>query len=943
MYRLFKLKFNFIIPIFMAIFTMVFILLLSSCSKGSESNDNYLDSARSIKVVQIEGKATVSDEKETIDCFCGMNLYDGDSLNVLDESTLVVRFDEDKYVYLGSNTKIKIKSDGTDKFKTNIFVEVGKVLAEIQNKLGEDEEFFLSSNNAVMAVRGTVFGVNVKDLGDNYSIAYSIYKGVTELYTFDTLNGELVSGKLSDLTNKKLELTVPKSHVLSSDNLSNVLDNWLSDINQKFDNEEDANSKLDEVNITVSNPTKSDYDEVMNVIQNETITYSDIIYNATGYFDKYDGLSHKISVNVDTPNAKVYYKGENETEYKETNDYEFINVGTYRVYYKIVCEGYNDKEDFEVIQISKAKLDISYKEELNIDKKLIPGMPLDYVFKDINLFDYVDIKGAESENQIIKNDSRFDFSGKLISGNNKYNIKINLPDDIKDNYFDSNLEFNLNVDELTLKSTDSIMDMGYPVLYLSNHNTFNRYNGIDSNSLFNNPVLGLGIDTITNSDCNIQFIFDSIVDGYYELNDGINEVSVKLTFDEFVINTNLEFYFNDQREEFDLDLSIDDSMVEDLGNDNYWFKAYDMPEEGNYFKINGNYLLEKFGVNNLAYINLPTELLDDDSINYSSSGTINFLNDEISKVEFLIFPTSEIKGSSKTIYAYFSLSAPTNYPTYNIKDDLEYLIGENFDFIDSTYDVSYSLDGINYSNTLSSSDSGNIEVYYKVGNELAIKSSIIIKVIKNEITSDNLKLLSENMSLLSNDNHSYYTVIPTSEMSVTADVISNNGEIFSPLDSVYELYTNIILNSEYYDSLTKDRIYPNINISEKENNSANFTYKLELDGYDTITKTITFNYASTEGLIETGKYTNGSIIYYPEDVTISLSLIDEYFASEISISSEDDYNHDIIYSIDNGLTWTNEIPSFTSVGEYTVYSIYSYTPSTTTNYLIAIQHITIVM
>ena len=42
-----------------------------------------------------------------------------------------------------------LKSQGKDKYKTNVFVEKGVVLAEIQRPLGEDEEFFLSSNNCM--------------------------------------------------------------------------------------------------------------------------------------------------------------------------------------------------------------------------------------------------------------------------------------------------------------------------------------------------------------------------------------------------------------------------------------------------------------------------------------------------------------------------------------------------------------------------------------------------------------------------------------------------------------------------------------------------------------------------------------------------------------------------------------------------------------------------
>ena len=178
----------------------------NSNTNNNNNNNNYLSTARSIKVVQIDGNATVTDTDGSTACFPGMNLYDGDTLTVKEKSTLVVKFDEDKYVYLGENTIIKIKSEGTDKHKTNVFVTSGTVLAEVQNKLGEDEEFFLSSNNSVMAVRGTVFGVNIKTIGENIVQTYSVYRGVTELYVFDKQNDNLISGKISDISSAKYEL-----------------------------------------------------------------------------------------------------------------------------------------------------------------------------------------------------------------------------------------------------------------------------------------------------------------------------------------------------------------------------------------------------------------------------------------------------------------------------------------------------------------------------------------------------------------------------------------------------------------------------------------------------------------------------------------------------------------------------------------------------------------
>jgi hypothetical protein len=113
-----------------AVVAIVLAIVLSNKS-GENTDLNYLDSARTIKIVELEGNATITDEIETINCFKGKNLYNGDTVDVLENSVLVTKFDEDKYVYIGENSKINLKSQGKNSYKTNIFVEKGEVLAEI--------------------------------------------------------------------------------------------------------------------------------------------------------------------------------------------------------------------------------------------------------------------------------------------------------------------------------------------------------------------------------------------------------------------------------------------------------------------------------------------------------------------------------------------------------------------------------------------------------------------------------------------------------------------------------------------------------------------------------------------------------------------------------------------------------------------------------------------
>ena len=475
------------------ILSFVLILFsLTSCGDDRENNGSLLDSARSIKIVGMEGSATVSDDKEELKCFKGMNLYDGDTLNIGADSVLIIKFDEDKYVYLGENTTINIKSEGKDSYKTNIFVEKGIVLAEIQNKLGLEEEFFLSSNNSVMAVRGTVFGLHVREINNVLHQIYSVFKGVTELFVFDKINNELVKGKLTDISNKKIEVKINKDKIIKKEEFNQITDNWLDGIDNKYQDENDANDKLDEVEITVSTPTEEDYKKVIDTISEETkVTYSSLTYSSHGYFDYYDGNPHKISVNVDNKDAKVYYRSENMTTYSETNNFEYTEPGIYRVYYKIVCDGYDNKEDFEVINIYKKNIIVSLKSELNLYP--ISGMTLEESLSGINLKDYIELSGiAEEDKQYLDNIS-FSYDGRVSSDIDSYEIKLILPDNIKDYYDEPTFNININSRKLVYNTPYVSNDMfDYNVLMLNGTMTFNKYNGIKANTLFDSMEFQIG-------------------------------------------------------------------------------------------------------------------------------------------------------------------------------------------------------------------------------------------------------------------------------------------------------------------------------------------------------------------------------------------------------------------------------------------------------------------
>ncbi|MCR5647053.1 MAG: FecR family protein [Acholeplasmatales bacterium] len=853
-----------LISVLCILISLMLCIFLSSCG-DEEPTQRLIDSARTIKVVQIEGSANVSDENETLDCFKGMNLYDGDKLHTTAGSVVVVKFDEDKYVYFGENTTVNIKSEGTDTFKTNIFVEGGIVLAEIQNKLGVDEEFFLSSNNSVMAVRGTIFGVEVVDNGSEYVETYSVYKGVTELFVFDQLGDSIIKGKLTDISNKKVEIKVPKDKAISNDSFNDILDNWLEDVDDKFNNPEDANEKLDEVSITVGTPTEEDYGKVIDVIGG--ISYSSIEYTSEGYFGNYDGEGHSISVVPNNINAQVFYKGEGESEYKDTNDYVFYAPGSYRVYYKIVCEGFADKEDYEVIIITKP-----------------------------------------------------------------------------------NITFTSHYFSIDPSTQSTVLDISL----LSQDFNFTRYNGVNFDVISEGMKYYIAGKEVEANSINVGYNY--LVFGFIELVDGKNTISLSIEFDDYTINTEAYFYFIDDRDDPGYSVSAYSSDVEELGGNLYYINSSSSmflsgTNPNTSVKVLGTDLLAALGIDvqddRSIYINLTSKYYSsvDKNLAYqSAANNFEFNKNEYCKVDILSFPTSHQKGYNDVIYIYISDTKPTNNPTYTI-GSLNYVFnpsktpnGVMLDFVESDNDVTYSLDGITYNSTLYINEPGKYPVYFKVSNpsnpDMVIEDTQIVSIVTGDsvIAFDAQKFITSPIHILSNDNNELGFKYMDSDGIVAHDGILTieNGDILTSLDNAYLIYSNMIKNAKFYDSITKEEINVTVTISEKRKDSANFNYSISADGYATVNGVVKFDYSEIGTVpYNSNDYSEAHFeelnISLPMDYTVSLSEVSTVIPTRTVLSIENTtINYQTYYSIDEGATWTEDAPKIKSIGEYKVYTLYCF-------------------
>ena len=117
---------------------------------------------RVLKIYQVEGQASVvHNDGSEVTPYENMLLQSGDQISLV-EGTLIIRADEDKYIYLENNTTIILEADGTAAdSRTSIQLLQGAVINQIEEPLSSKSVYELNTQNATMSVRGTIYRVEV--------------------------------------------------------------------------------------------------------------------------------------------------------------------------------------------------------------------------------------------------------------------------------------------------------------------------------------------------------------------------------------------------------------------------------------------------------------------------------------------------------------------------------------------------------------------------------------------------------------------------------------------------------------------------------------------------------------------------------------------------------------------------------------------------------------
>lgn len=163
---------------------------------------NKKDAYRIIKIFELNGKSTVTrQDVGDLDAYDNMILESGDRVYV-DNGSLTLKMDEDKYVYAEEKTRFSLEATGTQaNSKTCIQLEEGTLTNEIQNKLSQDSSYEINTPNSTMSVRGTIYMVSVYEEDGVRYTKVSVFEGAVAtrlVYPDGTVSDqekEIVKGK----------------------------------------------------------------------------------------------------------------------------------------------------------------------------------------------------------------------------------------------------------------------------------------------------------------------------------------------------------------------------------------------------------------------------------------------------------------------------------------------------------------------------------------------------------------------------------------------------------------------------------------------------------------------------------------------------------------------------------------------------------------------------
>ena len=148
------------IPLILVAVVVMLTVLLSAVFFGQTSE--HTQAYRTISVIEVSGKVSVVKDGIEYSAYPGMLLQEGHEIVTSGGSYVRLVLDNDKYVKLEAGSKLTFEKLGLlGSGKTRMYLHRGALTNELVNPLGEEEEYIINTPNAVLAVRGTFFRVDL--------------------------------------------------------------------------------------------------------------------------------------------------------------------------------------------------------------------------------------------------------------------------------------------------------------------------------------------------------------------------------------------------------------------------------------------------------------------------------------------------------------------------------------------------------------------------------------------------------------------------------------------------------------------------------------------------------------------------------------------------------------------------------------------------------------
>lgn len=131
---------------------------------------------RSISVAELSGTVTATNGGSSYSAYRNMKLFDGYTLETDSESYSRLVLDEEKYIKLEESSLAVFEELGKlGNNTTTIRLERGAITNELTKPLGDEDRYVVNTPNAVLAVRGTFFRVEVSynENGEAFTDVYT--------------------------------------------------------------------------------------------------------------------------------------------------------------------------------------------------------------------------------------------------------------------------------------------------------------------------------------------------------------------------------------------------------------------------------------------------------------------------------------------------------------------------------------------------------------------------------------------------------------------------------------------------------------------------------------------------------------------------------------------------------------------------------------------------